>query len=455
MSATKSTDAWPPDSGESPGASHGESSLAPDDLEASLMEADPQLHALVSKEVSRQRQTLDMIASENFAPISVLQAQGSILTNKYSEGYPGRRYYGGCAHVDAIERLAIQRARELFSADHANVQPHSGAQANAAAFGALMKPGDTVMGLALSHGGHLSHGTAMNASGKFYRAAQYHLNADTGLVDLEAVARLARHHRPQVIVAGWTAYPRTVDWAGFRQIADEVGAFLLADMAHLAGLIAADVYPSPVSYADVVTSTTHKTLGGARGGLILCRGALADRIDAAVFPGHQGGALNQSIAAKAVTFHLARRPAFVERQRRTLQGAKLLAERFCQPDVRSSGIQVVSGGTDCHLVLLDLSEAIERGLFTDGAHAERHLESIGVTVNRNTVPNEPRTSRRPSGLRLATSALATRGFDGPAFTEVAEILADALTRPTNSAGLARRVTALADRYPLYATTSLP
>ena len=455
MSATDSTDAWPPDSDESFRSSRRASPPAHNDLDVSLMDADPQLHALMSEEVSRQRQTLEMIASENFAPVSVLQAQGSILTNKYSEGYPGRRYYGGCAHIDEIERLAIVRARKLFSADHANVQPHSGAQANAAAFGALMKPGDTVMGLALSHGGHLSHGTTMNASGTFYKAVRYHLDADTGLVNLETVASLARQHRPRVIVAGWTAYPRMVDWAGFRHIADEVGAFLVADMAHLAGLIAAGVYPSPVPYADVVTSTTHKTLGGARGGLVLCRGSLADRIDAAVFPGPQGGALNQSIAAKAATFHLAGRPGFVERQRRTLQGAKIIAERLCQPDIRSSGIQVVTGGTDCHLVLLDLSEAIEQGRFTDGADAERHLESIGVTVNRNTVPNETRTSRRPSGLRLATSALATRGFDGSVFAEVAEILADALTRAATAPSLSRRVSALANQYPLYATTSLP
>lgn len=314
-------------------------------LNSSLHELDPDVAAAVDAELHRQQSTLEMIASENFAPAAVMEAQGSVLTNKYAEGYPGRRYYGGCEHVDVVEQIAIDRVKELFGAEAANVQPHSGAQANAAAMFALLSPGDTILGLNLAHGGHLTHGMKINFSGKLYNVVPYHVDAETGLVDMDEVERLAKEHRPKLVIAGWSAYPRQLDFAAFRRIADEVGAYLMVDMAHFAGLVAAGLHPSPVPHAHVVTTTTHKTLGGPRGGVILSTAELAKKINSAVFPGQQGGPLEHVIAAKAVSFKVAASSAFKERQERTLEGAKILAERLTQPDVREAGVAVLSGGT--------------------------------------------------------------------------------------------------------------
>ncbi len=422
--------------------------VAPDSgLGRSLAETDPAVHRAIAAELQRQQSTLEMIASENFAPVAVLQAQGSVLTNKYAEGYPGRRYYGGCEHVDVIEQLAIDRLTALFGAEYANVQPHSGASANAAAMAALLQPGDTILGLDLAHGGHLTHGMRLNFSGKLYDVAAYHVGADDHLVDMAEVERLAHERRPKLIIAGWSAYPRQLDFAEFRRIADDVGAYLMVDMAHFAGLVAAGLHPSPVPHAHVVTSTTHKTLGGPRGGFILAAGELAKKFNSAVFPGQQGGPLEHVIAGKAVAFKLAGEPAFRERQERTLAGARLLADRLLAPDSREAGIGVVSGGTDVHLVLVDLRESP-----LDGKQAEDRLHSIGITVNRNAVPFDPRPPMVSSGVRIGTPALATRGFDLDDFTEVADVVAAAL-RPSagqdDLAGLRSRVTALADRHPLY------
>jgi glycine hydroxymethyltransferase len=419
-------------------------------LNQSLHEFDPDVAEAVDAELRRQQSTLEMIASENFAPAAVLQAQGSVLTNKYAEGYPGRRYYGGCEYVDVIEQLAIDRVKELFGAEAANVQPHSGAQANAAAMFALLKPGDTILGLDLAHGGHLTHGMKINFSGKLYKVAPYHVDAATGLVDMAEVEALAKEHRPQLIVAGWSAYPRQLDFAEFRRIADEVGAYLMVDMAHFAGLVAAGLHPSPVPYAHVVTTTTHKTLGGPRGGVILSTAELAKKINSAVFPGQQGGPLEHVIAAKAVAFKAAATDEFRDRQARTLQGAQLLAERLSAPDLAQAGISVLSGGTDVHLVLVDLRDSA-----LDGQQAEDRLHEVGITVNRNAVPNDPRPPMVTSGLRIGTPALATRGFGEDDFREVADIIAAVLTASPSfpeeeRAPLRARVTALADRYPLYA-----
>jgi glycine hydroxymethyltransferase len=417
-------------------------------LGRSLADADPQVYAAVVDEQRRQESTLEMIASENFAPLAVMEAQGSVLTNKYAEGYPGRRYYGGCEHVDVVEQLAIDRIKALFGAEYANVQPHSGAQANAAAMAALLKPGDTILGLALAHGGHLTHGMHLNFSGKLYNVAAYHVREDDHRVDMAQVAELAREHRPQVIIAGWSAYPRQLDFAEFRRIADEVGAYLMVDMAHFAGLVAAGLHPSPVPHAHVVTSTTHKTLGGPRGGIILTNdAALAKKFNSSVFPGQQGGPLEHVIAAKAVSFKLAAEPEFRERQHRTLDGAKILADRLLQEDSRKAGINVVSGGTDVHLVLVDLRESE-----LDGKQAEDRLHRVGITVNRNAVPFDPRPPMVSSGVRIGTPALATRGFDLDAFREVADIISLALRPDTDDAGLAAlrdRVDVLANRFPLY------
>jgi glycine hydroxymethyltransferase len=388
-----------------------------------------------------------MIASENFAPVAVLEAQGSVLTNKYAEGYPGRRYYGGCEHVDVVEQLAIDRVKALFGAEHANVQPHSGAQANAAAMFALLSPGDTILGLSLAHGGHLTHGMKINFSGKLYNVVPYHVDAETGLVDMEEVERLAKENRPKLIVAGWSAYPRQLDFAAFRRIADEVGAYLMVDMAHFAGLVAAGLHPSPVPYADVVTTTTHKTLGGPRGGVILSKAELAKKINSAVFPGQQGGPLEHVIAAKAVAFKVAASDDFKDRQVRTLEGAKILAERLVRPDLTEAGVSVLSGGTDVHLVLVDL-----RNSELDGQQAEDRLHEVGITVNRNAIPNDPRPPMVTSGLRIGTPALATRGFTAEDFREVADIIAEAL-KPgfdaDQSKALGARVSALAAKHPLY------
>jgi glycine hydroxymethyltransferase len=416
-------------------------------LNSSLHELDPDVAAAVDAELHRQQSTLEMIASENFAPVAVLEAQGSVLTNKYAEGYPGRRYYGGCEHVDVIEQLAIDRVKALFGAEHANVQPHSGAQANAAAMFALLSPGDTILGLSLAHGGHLTHGMKINFSGKLYNVVPYHVDADSGLVDMEEVERLAREHRPKMIVAGWSAYPRQLDFPAFRRIADEVGAYLMVDMAHFAGLVAAGLHPSPVPYADVVTTTTHKTLGGPRGGVILSRAELAKKINSAVFPGQQGGPLEHVIAAKAVAFKVAATEDFKDRQLRTLEGAKILAERLGRPDLAEAGVSVLSGGTDVHLVLVDL-----RNSELDGQQAEDRLHEVGITVNRNAVPNDPRPPMVTSGLRIGTPALATRGFRTEDFHEVADIIAETLTSgfdADRAKALGARVSALAAKHPLY------
>ncbi|WP_111767983.1 serine hydroxymethyltransferase [Nakamurella deserti] len=420
-------------------------------LNASLAEADPEVAAQIAQELRRQQNTLEMIASENFAPVAALQAQGSVLTNKYAEGYPGRRYYGGCEYVDVIETLAIERITALFGAGFANVQPHSGAQANAAAMQALIKPGDTILGLSLAHGGHLTHGMRINFSGLLYNVAAYEVSKEDHRIDMDEVARLAEQHRPQLIIAGWSAYPRHLNFARFREIADSVGAYLMVDMAHFAGIVAAGLHPSPIPHAHVVTTTTHKTLGGPRGGVIMTNDpALAKKINSAVFPGQQGGPLEHVIAAKAVAFKMAGDPAFKERLERTLSGARILAERLTAGDVTEAGVSVLTGGTDVHLVLADL-----RNSDLDGKAAEDRLHDIGITVNRNAVPFDPRPPMVTSGLRIGTPALATRGFDDTDFAEVADIIAAALVEPAGelsaevTASLRARVSALAAAHPLY------
>ncbi|MBQ0865261.1 serine hydroxymethyltransferase [Streptomyces smyrnaeus] len=418
-------------------------------LNGSLHEVDPDVAAAVDAELHRQQSTLEMIASENFAPVASMEAQGSVLTNKYAEGYPGRRYYGGCEYVDVVETLARDRVKALFGAEAANVQPHSGAQANAAAMFALLKPGDTILGLDLAHGGHLTHGMKINFSGKLYNVVAYKVDDETSRVDMEEVERLAKEHRPQLIIAGWSAYPRQLDFAAFRRIADEVGAYLMVDMAHFAGLVAAGLHPSPVPHADVVTTTTHKTLGGPRGGVILSKKEHAKKINSAVFPGQQGGPLEHVIAAKAVAFKVAASDDFKDRQQRTLSGARILAERLLRQDTVDAGVSVLSGGTDVHLVLVDL-----RNSELDGQQAEDRLHDVGITVNRNAVPNDPRPPMVTSGLRIGTPALATRGFQDEDFTEVADIIAEALLPgfdDTKGKALAARVTALAEKHPLYPT----
>lgn len=412
-----------------------------------LAEADPEIAIAVEAELHRQRATLEMIASENFAPRSVLEAQGSVLTNKYAEGYPGRRYYGGCEHVDVVERLAIERVKRLFGAEHANVQPHSGAQANIAAMLALLDPGDVILGLDLAHGGHLTHGMRLNFSGRLFHAVAYHVRQSDHRIDMEEVGRLATENRPNMIIAGWSAYPRQLDFSAFRSIADEVGAYLMVDMAHFAGLVAADLHPNPVPYADVVTTTTHKTLGGPRGGVILCRAEHAKRVDSSVFPGQQGGPLEHVIAAKAVAFKLAAGPEFADRQRGTLAGARIVAERLGDNQLAASGIRVLTGGTDVHLVLVDLRDAD-----IDGKQAEDRLQQIGITVNRNAIPFDPRPPMTTSGLRIGTAALATRGFAPEDFSEVADVLAQGLLPGFDEdrrLELFHRVEALTAKYPLY------
>ncbi len=395
-------------------------------------------------ELARERDTLEMIASENFVPRAVLQAQGSVLTNKYAEGYPGRRYYGGCEHVDVVETLARDRAKELFGAEFANVQPHSGAQANAAVLMALMDPGDKLLGLDLAHGGHLTHGMRLNFSGKLYEVHSYGVSKEDHRVDMDQVRDTALQARPKVIVAGWSAYPRHQDFAAFRSIADEVGAYLWVDMAHFAGLVAAGLHPSPVPYADVVSSTVHKTLGGPRSGLILAKQEYAKKLNSSVFPGQQGGPLMHAIAAKAVAFKIAGTEEFRDRQERTLSGAKILAERLTAADVKDKGISVLTGGTDVHLVLVDL-----RNSELDGQQGEDLLHEIGITVNRNAVPFDPRPPMVTSGLRIGTAALATRGFGDTEFAEVADVIASALAGTADLDSLRARVSKLAKDVPLY------
>ena len=412
-------------------------------LEMPLADLDPEVAEAIELERKRQQNTLEMIASENFVPRAVLESQGSVLTNKYAEGYPGRRYYGGCEFVDIVESLAISRVKELFGAEHANVQPHSGAQANNAVMHALLTPGDTIMGLSLAHGGHLTHGMKLNVSGKLYNVVAYSVD-ENGYVDMEQVRELALAERPKLIIAGWSAYPRQLDFAAFRAIADEIGAYLWVDMAHFAGLVAAGLHPNPVPHAHVVSSTVHKTLGGPRSGFILCTEELKKKIDSAVFPGQQGGPLMHVIAAKATAFKVAASEGFKDRQKRTVEGAQILANRLLQQDVKDAGVSIASGGTDVHLVLVDL-----RHHALNGKEAEDLLHDAGITVNRNAVPNDPRPPMVTSGLRIGTPALATRGFDAEGFTEVADIIASVLLPNPDIAALRARVDALCAKYPLY------
>ena len=425
--------------------------LPPDFFNRPLAEVDPEIAAVIGHELERQQNTLEMIASENFAPAAVLECQGSVLSNKYAEGYPGKRYYGGCEHVDVAEQLAIDRAKALFGADHANVQPHAGAQANNAVYHALLRPGDTLMGLELAHGGHLSHGMKLNVSGRLYNIVAYQVQRESSLIDMDEVARLAEEHRPKMIVAGWSAYPRQLDFARFREIADSVGAYLMVDMAHFAGLVAAGLHPSPVPHADVVTTTIHKTIGGGRGGMILCREEHAKLINSAVFPGQQGGPLEHIIAGKAVALRIASTEAFRERQQRTLDGARSVAEELLGA---GGGVSVLTGGTDVHLVLCDLRETE-----LDGQQAEDRLHEIGITVNRNAVPFDPRPPAVSSGLRIGTPALATRGLQNEDFVEVGKIIASCLNPDGDFGsvrdGLSERVRVIAERYPLYADLRAP
>ncbi|MFL0736422.1 MAG: serine hydroxymethyltransferase [Prochlorococcus sp.] len=418
-------------------------------INAALKDSDPAIAGLIDQEKQRQETHLELIASENFTSQAVMDAQGSVLTNKYAEGLPHKRYYGGCEHVDAIEELAIERAQQLFGAAWANVQPHSGAQANFAVFLALLQPGDTIMGMDLSHGGHLTHGSPVNVSGKWFKVVQYGVDPDSQQLDMEAVRQLALEHRPQLIICGYSAYPRTIDFAAFRTIADEVGAYLLADMAHIAGLVAAGVHPSPLPHCDVVTTTTHKTLRGPRGGLILCRDAeFGRKFDKAVFPGSQGGPLEHVIAAKAVALGEALQPEFQTYSRQVVANAQVLAGR-----IQERGIAVVSSGTDNHLVLLDL-----RSIGMTGKVADLLVSDVNITANKNTVPFDPESPFVTSGLRLGTAALTTRGFDEEAFREVADVIADRLLKPEDDAVKAQcfeRVRQLCRRFPLYSSNREP
>ncbi len=414
----------------------------PDDFQnAPLSAVDPDIARVLDRELERQQSTLEMIASENFVPHAVLEAAGSVLTNKYAEGYPGKRYYGGCEEVDVAEQLAIDRAKELFGAEHANVQPHAGAQANNAVYSALLEPGDTFLGLALDHGGHLSHGMKLNISGKLYNPVPYHVSRDDYLVDMDEVEALAKEHRPKMIIAGWSAYPRQLDFAAFREIADSVGALLMVDMAHFAGLVAAGEHPNPVEYADVVTTTVHKTLCGPRSGMILCREEYAKEINRGIFPGNQGGPLMHAIAAKAVAFRIAATEEFRARQRQTIANARAFGEELI-----AGGLDVITGGTDVHLVLVDVTAA-----GYDGSTAEERLEEIGITVNRNAIPFDERPPMNPSGLRIGTPALTTRGLDEDDMREIARVICTTLSDSFEDEreSLRARTGALAEAHPLY------
>ncbi len=416
--------------------------LSPDYFTKPVSDVDPEIAQVLDDEVRRQETTLEMIASENFVPQSILDCQGSVLTNKYAEGYPGRRYYGGCEFVDVAETLAIDRAKEVFGAEHVNVQPHAGAQANASVYHALLDPGDRILGMKLDHGGHLSHGMKINFSGRLYDIVAYGVREEDSVLDMDELAQLAEDARPKLILAGWSAYSRQLDFRRFREIADSVGAYLVTDMAHFAGLVAAEQHPSPVQYSDVVTTTVHKTIGGARGGMILCKEEFAKKIDSAVFPGQQGGPLMHVIAGKAVSMKIAQSELFRERQQRTREGAAALAEELV-----SGGVNVLTGGTDVHLVLVDLRDAE-----LDGKQAEDRLAEIGVTVNRNAVPFDPRPPAVSSGLRVGTPALATRGFQVDDFREIGRVITEALTGDFSDSArseLSERTRTLAERYPLY------
>ena len=406
-----------------------------------LSEADPSIAALIAKEIRRQNEGLELIASENFVSPAVMEAMGSPLTNKYAEGYPGKRYYGGCEFVDEVEQLAIDRAKELFGAEHANVQPHSGAQANGAVFFAFLEPGDVFLGMDLSNGGHLTHGSPVNFSGKTYKAISYGVK-DDGLLDYEQMEQLARQHKPKMIIAGYSAYSRTIDFARFAAAAKEIGALFMVDMAHFAGLVAAGIYPSPVPHADIVTTTTHKTLRGPRGGMILCRAEHAKAIDKAIFPGTQGGPLEHVIAAKAVSFREALQPEFKKYCQRVVDNAKALAYALA-----AKNLQVVSGGTDNHLMLVDL-----RNRNLTGKVAEKALDKAGITVNKNTVPKETQSPFVTSGIRIGTPAVTTRGMKTPEMHHIAELIDRALAAPEDEsalAGVRADVIALAGKFPLY------
>jgi glycine hydroxymethyltransferase len=420
----------------------GVTELAPDYFGKAVSEVDPEIAEVLDNELRRQEATLEMIASENFVPQAVLDCQGSVLTNKYAEGYPGKRYYGGCEHVDVAEQLTIDRAKQIFGAEHVNAQPHSGAQANSAVYMALLEPGDRMLGMKLDHGGHLTHGMRINFSGLYFDIVAYGVRQSDSWCDMEEVERLAKDTRPKVILAGWSGYSRQLDFGRFRAIADEVDAKLVVDMAHFAGLVAAGEHPNPVPYADVVTTTTHKTLGGARGGMILCREEYARKINSRVFPGHQGGPLMHVIAGKAVALKIAQTELFRERQRRTRAGAAALGEELI-----AGGVNVLTGGTDVHLVMVDLRDSP-----LDGKQAEDRLAEVGITVNRNAIPFDPRPPAVSSGLRIGTSALATRGLQVEDFREIGRVIAEALTGDFTDASrdeLSERTRALAERYPLY------
>lgn len=405
---------------------------------------DPQLQLALDAERTRQEQHIELIASENYTSPRVMQAQGTVLTNKYAEGYPGKRYYGGCEHVDVVEQLAIDRAKQLFGADYANVQPHSGSQANAATFLALINPGDTILGMSLDHGGHLTHGAKINFSGRIFNAVQYGVKPDNGLIDYDQVERLAHEHKPRMIIAGFSAYSRVLDFARFRAIADAVGAYLVVDMAHVAGLVAVGLYPNPVPIADVVTSTTHKTLRGPRGGLILARHneEIAKKLNTLVFPGTQGGPLMHVIAAKAVAFKEALEPGFTDYQKQVLANVRAMAATMV-----SRGYKVVSGGTDNHLFLLDLI-----GREYSGKDADAALGKANITVNKNTVPNDPRSPFVTSGLRIGSPAITTRGFKEAEATRLAGLIADVLDNINDEAVIARvkaEVLAICKQFPVY------
>jgi glycine hydroxymethyltransferase len=406
---------------------------------ASLDAVDPEIAELLGRELERQRNQIELIASENFTWPSMLEAVGSVPTNKYAEGYPGRRYYGGCEVVDEIETLAIERAKELFGAEHANVQPHAGAQANMAVYFACLQPGDTILTLELSHGGHLTHGLRVNFSGRLYDVVHYGVSRETNVVDYDEVLRLAKEHRPKLITCGGSAYPRTVDAERFRQIADEVGALLMTDMAHFAGLVAAGLHPSPVPHSDFVTSTTHKTLAGPRSGFVLCREEHQQALDRAVFPGMQGGPLVHTVAAKAACFRIAATEAFRDYQRQVRTNADVLAETLTE-----QGLDVLTGGTDTHLLQVDL-----RGTEWTGKDAEERLHEVKITVNRNTVPFDERPPTVASGIRVGTPAATMRGLDDADFREVGQIMAGALAGDADIAALAARSEALCERRPLY------
>lgn len=405
-----------------------------------IRKTDPEAAAAIDLEVNRQRSKIELIASENFVSEAVLQAVGSPLTNKYAEGYPGRRYYGGCEYVDIVENLAIERAKELFGAEHANVQPHAGAQANMAVFFAALNPGDTVMGMSLAHGGHLTHGSPVNMSGKWFNIVPYEVDEFTQRIDYDKLQALALEHRPKLIVAGASAYPRIIDFKRFREIADSVGAMLMVDMAHIAGLVAAGLHPSPVPYADFVTTTTHKTLRGPRGGLILCKEQYAKAIDKAVFPGTQGGPLMHVIAGKAVCFKEALSPEFKEYQKKIIENCAALADSLLK-----RGVDLVSGGTDNHLILLDL-----RSLKVTGRDAQHMLDEVNITCNKNGIPFDPEKPSVTSGIRLGTAAVTTRGMGVPEMDEIAGFIYDILTDfDASKERVKAGVKALIDRFPLY------